>query len=79
MTCDKLKWAIQGGEHVLRLTDFSRAIAPNRVLIDSVASKQWRIRLWSDDSYNWQILEERYDDINVAKAVATARAAMDII
>ena len=76
---DWMKWTIQGGEHVLRLTDFSRSTAHNRALINRLAGKQWRIRLWSDAGYDWHILEEHYDDINVAKAVATARAAMDII
>ena len=74
-----MDWSVQGEEHVLRLTKDFRYIAPNRALINRLAGKQWRIRLWSDDSYNWQILEERYSDIDVAKAVALALAVMDII
>ena len=75
-----MDWSVQGEEHVLRLTKDSRYIAPNRAIIfSSVAGKHWRIRLWSDDMHDWYVLEEHYDDINVAKAVATARAAMDLI
>ena len=74
-----MEWTIQGEDHVLRLIEHSRSTAPNRAMINRLAGKHWRIRLWSDAGYDWHILEEHYDDINVAKAVATARAAMDII
>ena len=70
---------LTGEHHTLRLTEHSRLMAPNRALINRLAGKQWRIRLWSDAEYDWCTLEEPYDDINVAKAVATARAAMDVI
>ena len=52
--------------------------APNMVIVakNKVGCSHWYIELWSDDKMNWVVQDTEYTDLDEAKAVAVALAAM---
>ena len=51
---------------------------PNRVIVaKNKVGSPWFIDLWSDDKMTWTVQDTEYTDLDEAKAVAVALAAME--
>ena len=57
----------------------SRSMPNRAVVFQKKGCSHWYIEVWNDTKMNWIEQDTVYTDLIEAKAVATARAAMDLI
>ena len=62
--------------YILRLRDIVGFSPSDRALVILIDG-QWSIEIWSAAEYNWWQHKTTYDDLETAKAVATALLAME--